>query len=151
MALGTIGAADHYEYAPTGDVVNTASRIEGLNKYLQTRILVSQEVIHRLDGFQTRELGDFVFVGKSHPIKIYELVEASQAAESHHKEIGEIFARALAAFRNRSWTDAIRLFNRILEYRAADGPAEFYLRLCERYRGTPPEAGWDGSVCMDHK
>ena len=75
----------------------------------------------------------------------------SQAAESHHKEIGEIFARALAAFRNRSWTDAIRLFNRILEYRAADGPAEFYLRLCERYRGTPPEAGWDGSVCMDRK
>ena len=29
--LGNIGAGDHYEYGPTGDTVNTASRMDGLN------------------------------------------------------------------------------------------------------------------------
>jgi adenylate cyclase len=37
MSLGTIGAVGHYEYRPVGDIVNTASRIEGLNKYLGRR------------------------------------------------------------------------------------------------------------------
>ena len=32
ILLGNIGALDHYEYTPMGDIVNTASRIEGLNK-----------------------------------------------------------------------------------------------------------------------
>ncbi|HEY3167573.1 MAG TPA: adenylate/guanylate cyclase domain-containing protein, partial [Candidatus Binatia bacterium] len=39
--LGNIGAADHYQYGVTGDTVNTASRMDGLNKYLGTEILVS--------------------------------------------------------------------------------------------------------------
>src|SRR5262245_10753322 len=32
--LGNLGAGDHYEYGPTGDTVNTTSRMDGLNKYL---------------------------------------------------------------------------------------------------------------------
>ncbi|MEW6571852.1 MAG: adenylate/guanylate cyclase domain-containing protein [Nitrospirota bacterium] len=36
ILLGHIGALDHYEYTPMGDIVNTASRIEGLNKHVGT-------------------------------------------------------------------------------------------------------------------
>src|SRR5262249_15056718 len=49
--LGNVGAGDHYTYGPTGDTVNTASRMDGLNKYLGTRILVSKEVLRDVDGF----------------------------------------------------------------------------------------------------
>src|SRR5581483_2091909 len=38
--LGNIGAGDHYEYGITGDTVNTVSRLDGLNKFLGTGILV---------------------------------------------------------------------------------------------------------------
>ncbi len=47
--LGTIGAGTHYEYGVTGDTVTTAARLDGLNKYLGTNILVSDEVMRDLD------------------------------------------------------------------------------------------------------
>ena len=37
ILLGHIGALEHYEYTPMGDIVNTASRIEGLNKQFADR------------------------------------------------------------------------------------------------------------------
>jgi adenylate cyclase len=45
MLLGNIGAGKHFEYRPVGDIVNTASRLEGLNKHLGTKMLVSDEAI----------------------------------------------------------------------------------------------------------
>ena len=68
MVLGSIGAMDHFEYRPIGDIVNTASRMEGLNKFLGTHILVSAEVLHRLEDFAARELGRFLMPGKTRPI-----------------------------------------------------------------------------------
>jgi len=56
MLLGNIGAMDHYEYRAVGDIVTTATRIEGLNKHLRTQILASRTIIDDLEGFSTREL-----------------------------------------------------------------------------------------------
>ncbi len=64
VSIGTVGAVDHYEYRAVGDCVNTASRLEGLNKYLKTRILVSEDVIAGIDDFLTRPLGRFILAGK---------------------------------------------------------------------------------------
>src|SRR5437870_9941403 len=66
--LGNIGAGDHYEYGPTGDTVNTASRMDGLNKYLGTEVLASEETVQQVDGVLTREIGKFMLKGKAQPI-----------------------------------------------------------------------------------
>ncbi len=42
LLLGSVGAMDHYEYRAVGDIVNTATRLEGLNKHLGTRLLVER-------------------------------------------------------------------------------------------------------------
>jgi adenylate cyclase len=57
--LGNIGAGDHYEYGPTGDTVNTATRMDGLNKHLGTEVLVSEESVAQVDGLAAREVGKF--------------------------------------------------------------------------------------------
>jgi adenylate cyclase len=54
MLLGSVGAGAHYEYRAVGDIVITATRIEGLNKLLGTRILVSEEGLSQVEGFLTR-------------------------------------------------------------------------------------------------
>src|SRR5262245_22937386 len=59
FTIGAVGAVDHYEYRPTGDVVNTASRVEGFNKYVGTHLVVSDDVVRDLDGLLLRELGTF--------------------------------------------------------------------------------------------
>ena len=61
--LSSIGAIDHYEYRPVGDIVNTATRIEGLNKFLGTWVLVSDEVLEEIEGFLDRYRR-----GRSHPV-----------------------------------------------------------------------------------
>jgi len=151
MLLGNIGAVNHYEYTPIGDIVNTASRIEGLNKYLGTRIVLSEEVLYQLDGFLTRELGKFLLAGKSRPVVVYELICRTGESSEQQRRLCATFNMALSAFRRRSWEEAIRGFYESMEIQGEDGPSVFYLKLCERYRDNPPGEMWDGSVFLDHK
>ena len=149
--LGSIGAIDHYEYRPVGEVVNTAARIESLNKHLGTRILVSREVLHQLDGFLTRELGEFLLVGKSKPIGVYELLCRREESTAELRSFCAIFIEALSAYRRQSWKEAIERFHESMRIRKQDRPSLFYMKLCERYQETPPEQTWDGVFRMEKK
>jgi adenylate cyclase len=151
ILLGHIGALDHYEYTPMGDIVNTASRIEGLNKHMGTSLLVSDEVIQQLDGFLTRDLGKFRVKGKVKPIGIHELLCRVEESDEKQRSACENFAEALGAFRNRSWDEAKEKFYQSIEMLGEDGPSLFYAGLCEDYKKNPPEEPWDGVVHMEKK
>ena len=151
MLLGNIGAINHYEYTPIGDIVNTASRIEGLNKYFNTRIVLSEEVLHQVDGFLTRELGKFLLFGKSKPVVVYELICLIGESSEQQRRLCSIFSKALNAFMRQSWEEAIKGFNESMEIHGEDGPSIFYLELCEKYRENPPGEMWDGLVSLDNK
>jgi adenylate cyclase len=151
ILLGHIGALDHYEYTPMGDIVNTASRIESLNKQLGTGLLVSDEMIHQLNGLLTRELGKFRLVGKIKPVMIHELLGRKEEVDENLKNACAIFAEALGAFRRQSWDEAREKFSRTIERLGEDGPSRFYIKLCEDYKQNPPQEQWDGVVYMDKK
>jgi adenylate cyclase len=146
MSMGHIGALDHYEYRAVGDCVNTASKLEGLNKYLGTRILVSDHVLHDLDMFLTREVGSFLLSGKSRPVVIHELICLMDECHDHQKEVCRIFDEALTAFRQRNWTAAMSLFRKSARLNEGDGPSHFYMRLCGSYRKKPPDEEWTGVI-----
>ncbi|MGI0014808.1 MAG: adenylate/guanylate cyclase domain-containing protein, partial [Nitrososphaera sp.] len=149
--LGNIGAGDHYEYGPTGDTVNTASRMDGLNKYLGTEILVSEEVTDQLDGFLTRELGKFRLKGKAQPIAVHELLCRMEESDEKQKRVCAIFAEALGAFRRQSWDEAREKFHQSIENGGKDGPADFYIKLCDQYKKNPPEGPWEGVIPLEEK
>lgn len=151
ISLGNVGAMGHYEYRAVGDIVNTASRMEGLNKYLGTRILVSEEVVYQLDGFLKRPLGKFVLAGKSKPVEINELICKAGASSGTHKKLCSIFARGVDAFQKRSWEEAIGFFNDALAMDPSDGPSRFYLALAENHRSDPPATEWDGTIYLYEK
>ena len=153
MLLGNIGALDHYEYRVLGDIINTTSRIEGLNKFLGTQILVSAEVLHQLSGFLTRELGTFLLVGKSKPLVVHELLCRLEESNKQQKGLCTLFAEGLAAYRRQAWQEAIEKFSELSSRSShkGDGPSLFYIKLCEEYREKPPEAAWDGVVHIVRK
>jgi adenylate cyclase len=151
ILLGHIGALDHYEYTPMGDIVNTASRIEGLNKHLGTGILVSEEIIRQLDGFLMRELGHFRMAGKSKPVVVYEVLGREEESDGKLKDACAIFAKALSAYRRRSWDEAIEKFRESIEKSGEDGPSSFYITLCENHKRNPPQEAWDQAVHIDRK
>jgi adenylate cyclase len=149
--LGNIGGGDHYQHSVMGDIVNTASRIEGLNKHLGTRVLVSVEVIDRLGGLLSRELGSFRLKGKTVAIRVHELICRLEEADGKQRAGCAMFAEALAAFRVRSWDEAAEKFRGCMESLPEDEPSRFYISLCEVYNSHPPVEPWDGVVLMDRK
>jgi adenylate cyclase len=149
--LGNIGGGDHYQHSVMGDIVNTASRIEGLNKHLGTRVLVSAEVIDRLGGLLSRELGGFRLKGKTVAIRVHELICRLEEADGKQRAGCAMFAEALAAFRVRSWDEAAEKFRGCMESLPEDEPSRFYISLCEVYNSHPPVEPWDGVVLMDRK
>ena len=152
LTIGAVGAMDHYEYRPTGDVVNTASRVEGFNKYVGTQIAVSDEVIQGLDGLLTRQLGMFRLKGKGKPLGLHELVNRSEQVDQAQRETCMIFAEGLTAFRNRSWDEARVAFQQCIDVTEKDGPSQFYLALCEQYLKSPPsEEPWEAVVTLEKK
>jgi adenylate cyclase len=151
IVLGNVGAVDRFEYRPVGDIVNTATRIEGLNKYLGTRILVSREVCSVENGFLTRDLGAFLLAGKSRPVNVHELVARHEDSSPRQRACCARFSEGIGAFRRQSWNEASRIFNETLKIHEGDGPSLFYLNLCTRYSRNPPGDSWDGVVHMRRK
>lgn len=151
VMLGNIGAIDHYEYRPIGDIVNTATRIEGLNKYLGTQVLVSEEVTYQLDGLLTRQIGKFLLAGKSRPLVVHELMSRAGNAYEKQETLCAVFSRGLEAFRNQRWDEAIEQFNEVIKISGVDGPSHFYITLCLHFKNNPPGESWNGVVHMDKK
>ena len=127
MRLGNVGAKEHYEYRAVGDVINTATRIEGLNKLLGTQALASAEVIQDLSGILTREVGNFILKGKTQHINIHQLITQKQnIAEPWPNLIAE-FSKALLLFQNYQWQEALEVFLSIIETYPNDGSTLFYI------------------------
>ncbi len=151
MLLGSIGAAHHYEYQAVGDMVNTATRIQGLSKYLGTRILASEETVDGLEEFLTRPMGCFLLAGKSTAVCVVELGGHRQDADPRALLLYQEFAAALEAYRTREWRNAVTRFSAIIDMFPEDGPSRFYLRLCESYVLKPPDEPWHPAVRIDQK
>lgn len=151
LFLGTVGAEERYAFRAMGDIVNTAARIESLNKQLGTRLLATEQVVTGLDGFVFRDVGRFILVGKSQPIRIYEVMGIDEIGASRQKELCEAFQCALNACRAGRWDDALELLEHCTRIHEADGPTRFYRDLCSQYQNRRQPPQWDGQINLASK
>jgi adenylate cyclase len=151
MLLGNIGAMDHYEYRPVGDIVNTASRVEGLNKFLGTSLLVTRDVMDAQNDVHSRPVGNFVLKGKSRHVAVHELLPSRVLQTDRHLAVLRHFADGLERFADRQWDAALACFERALSIDGDDGPSLFYRQCCRTYRDHPPGEGWEGAVVLEQK
>lgn len=130
LLVGNVGASKHYEYRAMGDTVNTASRLQALNKKLGTRLLVSAATLEGLDEFGSRRLGTFILPGKDSALEVFELLDPNELATAAVAAAHRRFGDALALYEGGRLDAAADAFAALLSDCPQEGPSLFYLARC---------------------
>jgi class 3 adenylate cyclase len=121
--VGNFGGNRYFDYTAYGDIINTAARLEGANKFLGTRICVSATVADATVKFQGRPVGDLMLRGRSEPLRAYEPLTAEAFAAPATTQYSEAFAKLEA-----SDAAAMPAFAALVGQHADDALAGFHLR-----------------------
>jgi adenylate cyclase len=149
--VGNFGSATRVDYTAIGEDINLASRMEGLNKYLGTTVLMTGAVKQEIGAqFVTRYLGKFQLKGFERAVEVYELLAKrgdSVDAASLHEE----FENGLRLFQKRDLGAAEKVFRHLSEAKPEDGSIQFYLKHISELRAPDLPEDWHGEVELKEK
>lgn len=149
--VGNFGSRRRVDYTALGENINLASRMEGLNKYLGTDVLITGEIQNPVkDVYITRYAGQFQLKGFEKAVSVYELIGYPDQAEKS-RAWRDSYENAVRLFEKNDLDGAEAGFRCTLEIRPNDGPSNFFLKHIKELRAHPPEGEWTGVVELAEK
>ena len=123
VVVGNFGGDAMFDYTAHGDAINTAARLESLNKHIGTRIAVSASTVERIPDFTGRPVGRFILQGKSQGLEVLEPLSPDEADSPAVKAYVEAY-RMLET----GQPGAGQAFESLSELPHPDSLADFYLK-----------------------
>jgi adenylate cyclase len=131
--VGNFGSSQRFKYAALGDVVNTAARIEGLNKFFGTRACASATTVAEADDTRMRPVGSVIVSGKSEALPMFEILSDDRLSD----DFLDRYREAYLALEVGDLPDALARFQALHAEAPTDGPVTFHLdRLLRNEGGT---------------
>ncbi len=138
--VGNMGSARRFDYTAMGDTINLASRLESAGKQYGVWLLAGEATVRKAGGaIVSREVDVIRVVGKTEPVRIFELIGESGKVDDVTLRRLERFSQGLEKFRLRDFCAADALFADVVD----DPVAVLYRDRCRRLAEAPPPDGWD--------
>lgn len=170
IVTGNMGSATRMNYTMMGDSVNLAARLEAGAKQYGVYSMMSEfsygntfeddsgNHLKVADLIEVRFIDNIMVVGKSEPVKVYELICLKGDLTEKERRLIEIFNQAMEYYLAMAWDVAIEKFNESLAIeRFPEGkttPSAVYIKRCRQFKENPPvPAGekWDGVYRLTSK
>jgi adenylate cyclase len=145
MTAGNIGANRRFNYTVLGDCVNLAARLEALNKIYQSTVIIGSATADQLDGdFELRYLDTVTVKGREQPERIFELLGKRGKVSRQKLRAAEAYAKGIALYQQRNWSEASHWFSKGLDADPTDGPCAALKARCENFGHIEPGSDWTG-------